>query len=92
MHAAAGALSVLAPPVTAQHASVGSAMESHAAFASLAAQLAEQALQRYADALAAEMVAQCAPCAYGRTRQRGHCGRCTHERRSACQAKWPTVR
>jgi histidine ammonia-lyase len=54
-HAAAGELSALASPVTAQHASVGSGMESHASFAPLAAQPAEQALQRYADALAAEI-------------------------------------
>jgi histidine ammonia-lyase len=55
-HAAAAEVRLLAAPVAAQHTSVGGGMESHASFAALAAGPTDAALDRYADALATELV------------------------------------
>jgi len=55
-HAAAAEIRLLATPVAAQHTSVGAGMESHASFAALAAGPTDAALDRYADALAIELV------------------------------------
>jgi histidine ammonia-lyase len=55
-HAAAAEVRLLAAPATAQHTSVCAGMESHAPFAALAASQTDRALDRYADALATELV------------------------------------
>ncbi|HEX2105004.1 MAG TPA: aromatic amino acid lyase, partial [Solirubrobacteraceae bacterium] len=55
-HAAAADVRLLAAPAAAQHASVGAGMESHASFAPAAARQTAAALDRYADALATELV------------------------------------
>jgi histidine ammonia-lyase len=55
-HAAAAEVRLLAAPAAAQHTSVGAGMESHASFASLAVRQTDAALDRYADALATELV------------------------------------
>jgi histidine ammonia-lyase len=55
-HAAAAEIRLLAAPAAAQHTSVGGGMESHASFASLAVRQTDAALDRYADALATELV------------------------------------
>jgi histidine ammonia-lyase len=55
-HAAAADVRLLATPAAAQHASVGAGMESHASFAPAAARHTGAALDRYADALATELV------------------------------------
>jgi histidine ammonia-lyase len=47
---------LLAAPAAAQHTSVGAGMESHASFAALAVGPTDAALDRYADALATELV------------------------------------
>jgi histidine ammonia-lyase len=56
VHGAAGELGALATPAAAQHVSIAGGIESHASFAPTAARLTEAALERYADALAAELV------------------------------------
>jgi histidine ammonia-lyase len=58
-HAAAAEIRLLAAPVAAQHTSVGAGMESHASFAGLAVRQTDAALDRYADALATELVLAC---------------------------------
>jgi histidine ammonia-lyase len=55
-HAAAAEVRLLAAPAAAQHTSVGGGMESHASFAALSARHTDAALDRYADALATELV------------------------------------
>jgi histidine ammonia-lyase len=55
-HAAAAEARLLAAPAAAQHTSVGAGMESHASFAPAAARRTGAALDRYADALATELV------------------------------------
>jgi histidine ammonia-lyase len=55
-HAAAAEVRMLATPASAQHASVGAGMESHASFAAPAIEPTAAALDRYADALATELV------------------------------------
>jgi histidine ammonia-lyase len=54
--AAAAEVRLLAAAATAQHASVGGGLESHASFAPLAARHTDAALDRYADAVATELV------------------------------------
>jgi histidine ammonia-lyase len=54
-HAAAAEVRLLAAPAAAQHTSVGSGMESHASFATMAARHTDLALERYADAVATEL-------------------------------------
>jgi histidine ammonia-lyase len=58
-HAAAAEARLLAAPATAQHTSVGAGMESHASFASQAVRQTGAALDRYADAVATELVLAC---------------------------------
>jgi histidine ammonia-lyase len=55
-HAAAAEIRLLAAPAAAQHTSVGGGMESHASFAALAVRHTGVVLDRYADALATELV------------------------------------
>ena len=55
-HAAAAEVRMLATPAAAQHTSVGGGMESHAAFAAPAIGPTGAALDRYADAVATELV------------------------------------
>ena len=55
-HAAAAEIRALAAPAAAQHTSVGGGMESHASFAALSVRHTDAALERYADALATELV------------------------------------
>jgi histidine ammonia-lyase len=55
-HAAAAEIRALAAPAAAQHTSVGAGMESHASFAALGARQTGAALDRYADAIATELV------------------------------------
>ncbi|MEA2383629.1 MAG: histidine ammonia-lyase [Solirubrobacteraceae bacterium] len=55
-HAAAAEVRLLAAPAAAQHTSVGGGMESHASFATLSARHTDAALDRYADAVATELV------------------------------------
>jgi histidine ammonia-lyase len=55
-HAAAAEVRLLAAPAAAQHTSVGAGIESHASFAPAAARQTGTALDRYADALATELV------------------------------------
>jgi histidine ammonia-lyase len=56
VHGAAGEIGALATPAATQHVSIAGGIESHASFAPTAARLTEAALERYADALAAELV------------------------------------
>jgi histidine ammonia-lyase len=55
-HAAAAEVRMFATPAAAQHTSVGAGMESHASFGASAIEPTAAALDRYADALATELV------------------------------------
>ena len=55
-HAAAAEVRLLATPAAAQHTVVGAGMESHASFAAQSATQTGAALDRYADAVATELV------------------------------------
>jgi histidine ammonia-lyase len=74
-HAAAAEVRMLAAPAAAQHTSVGAGMESHASFAALAIDPTARALDRYADAVATELVlANRALRLTGRAPSRSHAG------------------